>query len=114
MTDAGRHVLSAAGDNAWRIKVCELTFVSVTGVAYRKDGTAIVEYAWKVDKVTPLLGALWSFRCFGQEDIIAFSLSDQPAFEGGWKSVCEADSIQEVFTEEVVMRKYDDGWRFTK
>jgi len=80
-----------AGTRFYEMKVAEKIFLEITGIIEINDGKAArIDYNWRYANITP----------FGE----AFSLRNQQinevVYNGG-----------KVYSEQVMMIKYDDGWR---
>lgn len=86
LTDKGRTIFTHDKNHFWKTKLGKKVFVEVTGIFKRDDGTAIVEYTWEYD-ISPVGNAVLDI------------------------SVLRGKNVATVYKEEVVMRKYDDGWR---
>lgn len=87
LTDKGRTIFTHDKKHFWKMELCKKVFVEVTGISKRNDGTAIVEYTWKYDNISPVANAV-------------LPISD-----------LRGKNLTAVYKNEVVMRKYDDGWR---
>jgi hypothetical protein len=71
------------------VKMCEQTFVEITGVAVGDKGTALVEYTWKLGNLTPF--ALRQNEVMTDQILPCSNLSPQKATVG--------------------FKVFDDGWR---
>ncbi len=87
------------GNKFYLVKAAEKVFIDVTGILEINDGKAAqVDYTWKYDNITPF-GRAFSLR--NQQ----LNQSDQ--FMNGRKVYNEG----QIFSNKVMMVKYDDGWR---
>lgn len=87
LTEKGKTTFTQGEGHFWKIAICKKIFVEVTGISKKDDNTAIVEYTWKYDKINPIANAV-------------LNISD-----------LRRTNLDEIHKDNVLMRKYDDGWR---
>ena len=89
----GAHIDPATRNEFAVIRACETQFGEVTGIALEGDQTAHVEYSTKFGDPTP----------FGKVGQLMCQTGLQRSFVN-----CDPANVSKG---EVVMRRYDDGWR---
>lgn len=87
LTEKGLSIFSHDQEDTYKTELCKKVLNEITGISIGEDGTAIVEYTWRYDDVSPITNVV----------MIVSDLKDS--------------SINEIQKDKVLMRKYDDGWR---
>lgn len=95
-------VVPKEGWESYVVRLADKVLVDVTGIVEINNGNAAqVDYTWKYDNITPF-GTAFGLRNQQVNDV------DRANGFGGGRPVYNDG---QVYTETVLMVKYDDGWR---
>lgn len=96
--------------NSIFLKICDKVLVGITGIGFFGDTSAVVEYNWKYENITPVKQTLERIENFSRYVISGHGFKGFISTDF-YREIVEGRIDNRIHSDKLKFALYDDGWR---